>query len=562
MKRRSSTPVLCRILLLLPFFPVLAISPSWGQSFVLESLVHNFPAKGFEAEIEFWKKAFSHYGRSEVVLHDRRDLRIVYEVVRFKQDPQSSWREAARQNRILNRHKQGLIRRLKALARSGSEENLAPETRRLAELLRSLGYEPSSRLYARLQKDIRGQRGAREKFRDGLVRSGKFLDHIEAIFRQAELPVELSFLPHVESSFNLAARSKAGALGMWQFMRGTGRSYLKINWIEDQRLDPIHASRAAAKLLRYNYEKLGNWPLAITAYNQGLNAMLRARKRWGPDLRRIVSNHRTRSFGFSGRNFYTQFLAAVAVSRNSQHYFPGVQTEPSWQFTPVELDQSYRIADVVAAAQVDLSRVKTYNPSLLPHVWRGGVLPSGIQLRLPKEAATKLRAGFAQLKPVPALEVAGGTYRVLPGDTLSGIASRFGTSTRVLQSVNRLPRADLIRVGQVLEIPSGWKTGQLGTHRVRLGETLSEIAKSYGTSVRTLQRLNRISNSDYIVVGRRLQVPGNRSAPDSYRVRRGDTLQRIARRFNTSTVEIQRLNRLRNANRIFPGQVLSIPGSN
>ncbi len=538
------------------------MTASWARDFELKSVAHHFPFQEFESEIEFWKEVFARYSRRQVIFHDSRDLRIIYKVVSFERDPHKNAREAARQRRQLKRYRLKLVRQLRTMATARSEKDLTQDSRRLAKLLRSLGYKPSRRFYARLQRDIRMQRGVREKFEAGIVRSGQFLEHIEPMFREFGLPMELTMLPHVESSFNSKARSKAGAVGLWQFIRGTGRIYLTINRTQDQRLDPLYASRAAAKLLRYNYEKLGNWPLAITAYNQGLNAMLRARKRWGPELHRIVSNHRSRTFGFSGRNFYPEFLAAVLVARNSHRYFPNLQTDPPWRFSTVELHKSYRVKDLLATANAGLAWVKTHNPFLRTGVWRYGVLPPRIELRLPAQAANQLVAGLPLLKAVVPRKVAPGpgTYRVRRGDTLSEIASRFGTSARRIQLVNQLPRPDLIYAGQILEIASARQAEQLITHRIQPGETLSSIASRYKTSVKRLREHNSISNTDHIVVGRELKVPSNGSLPTRYRVRIGDTLQWIARRFNTSIAKIQRLNRLRNANRIFPGQILLIPG--
>ena len=149
-----------------------------------------------------------------------------------------------------------------------------------------------------------------------------FLDEIKQIFREHGLPVDLAYLPHVESSFNPDAYSKFGAAGIWQFTRSTGRRFMKVGYVLDERRDPIRATYAAAQLLKENYAKLGSWPLAITAYNHGLSGVRRAVRETGSDdIGEIVRQYKGSRFGFASRNFYAAFLAAADVSRDSERYF-------------------------------------------------------------------------------------------------------------------------------------------------------------------------------------------------------------------------------------------------
>ena len=149
-----------------------------------------------------------------------------------------------------------------------------------------------------------------------------------------------------ESSFSYAARSSAGASGIWQLMRGTSRSLLTINRSVDERLDPIASTRAASHILKENHQTLGNWPLAITAYNHGANGIRRARAKYGDDLSSIIENHRSRLFGFASKNFYAEFLAAVLVAKNRDHFFPGVVFDSALEFDQIRLSHRYRIKDL------------------------------------------------------------------------------------------------------------------------------------------------------------------------------------------------------------------------
>ncbi len=145
---------------------------------------------------------------------------------------------------------------------------------------------------------------------------------MKKILKQEGVPEDLVYLPHVESSFNCQARSKAGAVGMWQFLRGTGKQYLTINKRVDQRKDPLLSTRAAARLLRDNYARLQSWPLALIAYNYGTNGLVRATEEHNTsDFEYILDNHKERTFRFASRNFYAEFLAAKEIARNPDRYF-------------------------------------------------------------------------------------------------------------------------------------------------------------------------------------------------------------------------------------------------
>jgi membrane-bound lytic murein transglycosylase D len=150
---------------------------------------------------------------------------------------------------------------------------------------------------------------------------------MEQVFVRAGLPRELVALASVESGFSARVRSSAGALGIWQFTRSTGREFLKITRYRDDRLDPVRSTEAAAELLQSNYQALGSWPLAITAYNYGTGGMERAAAECGSDYMKIVQDYNGAHFGFAVKNYYAEFLAADQVHRYEDKYFPGIQSE-------------------------------------------------------------------------------------------------------------------------------------------------------------------------------------------------------------------------------------------
>ena len=182
------------------------------------------------------------------------------------------------------------------------------------------------------------QEGLREQFHDGLLRSRYYVPTMERIFRNAGMPPELVTLAHVESGFHGGSRSSAGAVGIWQFTRDTGKHYMKITRYHDDRLNPERETLAAAKLLRSNYDTLGDWPLAITAYNYGTGGVARAAGIYGGDYSEMVQHYQGPHFGFAVKNYYAEFLAALQVHRDEDKYFPGIADEPAIRPAPIKTD--------------------------------------------------------------------------------------------------------------------------------------------------------------------------------------------------------------------------------
>ena len=441
---------------LIPLLSLCAIcfAAETGASFKLADIADQFPSKGFEVEIAFWKKMFAEYRETQVIFHDRGDLRVVYEVVEFTRGVRDDKEEAKRQSKILQK-KRDHFREL--LLDIGRREPRSQEENRIVTLLEELGHKPTASLYRRLARDLRYQRGLREQFAEGISRSGRYLEAIQEILREEGVPGELALLPHVESAFQWSAVSKAGAVGLWQFVRGTARSYMTVNRYVDERLDPLKSTRAAARLLHDNYESLGTWPLAITAYNYGRSGIMRAKRRHGPDMLVIARHYKARRFGFASRNFYPEFLAAVEVVRNQLLYFSDIQPSTVLEYELLVLPKSYRVTVFEQVEGLDRTLLKEYNPFLTSLVWREGVLPAGVDLRLPPTTLEAVRDVLSKARPVTSsFELASDgvmIYRVRGGDTVGKIAARFGSSIGAIQRSNGLSDANLIVPGQRLRIP-------------------------------------------------------------------------------------------------------------
>jgi membrane-bound lytic murein transglycosylase D len=345
------------------------------------------PSQGLEDRIEFWKKVYTQYGEDDVIIHDRIRVNLIYGVAR--RDDRMSRVDAV--YRALDEIRTKLE----------TTEELSTVATQLRAAIVAAGVPITSSSLTDLRDNVHTQLGIKERFRSGIIRSGRYLESFQDIFNQTGIPAEIALLPLVESSFENRAFSSAGAAGIWQFTRGTGRLYMTVSRRVDERLNPDKATRAAARLLRDNYSALGSWPLAITAYNHGRGGMQRARDEVGSsEITRIIDEYKGRLFGYASMNFYAEFLAAVEVYNSYEQYFG-----------QLVLDQP-------------LNKPAAPKP-------------------------TQVAAAKPAPKKAPATTAAADKYKVRKGDTLAEIARRFGTTVRDLMDTNNL-RNSVIHAGQVL----------------------------------------------------------------------------------------------------------------
>ncbi|MCP4378398.1 MAG: transglycosylase SLT domain-containing protein [bacterium] len=405
---------------------------------------------GLVPAIAFWTRVYTKLDSASGIVHDSRRLDRVYQIRYLNPDA-----PPAAQTKVIEKTLQDYRAALLALA-SGKRRGLT--TIEQQALLPWGESAPKTELRNAAER-LRFQRGQADRIKGGLARSKRWKKHIQALFRKRSLPPELAALPHVESSYNPDALSKAGAAGLWQFMPATARRYLRVDATVDERLDPYKSSTAAAHLLQHNHSVLKSWPLAITAYNYGLSGVRRAVRETGTEeLDVIIQSYEHVRFGFASRNFYAAFLAALDVSENPQHYFNGSQ--PAAPKPIVLVTQAYLPTEVlVEAFAVDKKQLRKLNPSLHHQVWNAELfVPEGHALKLPgtlnlertNEILALLSQYFGFSSQVPYRY-----YDVRTGDTLSMIAESHESNTPTLRSMNRLSSADRIYAGQVLRVPMG-----------------------------------------------------------------------------------------------------------
>jgi membrane-bound lytic murein transglycosylase D len=286
----------------------------------------------------------------------------------------------------------------------------------------------------------------KEPFANALARSGKYFPMMAKVFRDEGLPEDFAYLALIESYFSPQASSRAGALGLWQFVPVTARRYgLRIGTWIDERRDPIKSTRAAAAYLKDLHGAFDRWYLATAAYNAGQGA-----------IEKIVQSSRPKDFGAlvektklneETRNFVPKFVAAVLIATNPQKYgFGGVVQETQAEYEEVEIQGNLQLASLAEMAGTDTETLRELNPALLRTETPPG---ENYTLRVPTGHGTTFELAYRQPRETDEVRVV--THEVKKGETLFSIARRYGQQVRALMELNGLTHSRL-RIGQKLKI--------------------------------------------------------------------------------------------------------------
>ena len=412
------------------------------------SEVFSYPPE-LESDVRFWIRVYTEVSTEQGLIHDDWYLGLVYEVLRF--DPADSQRQRERIVEQAKTRYAALLRRFAA----GDTDNLTAHERRI---LHAFGEKTTPAQFREAVERIRFQLGQADRFHEGLIRAQAYEAGISKVLADRGVPPEIGALPHVESSFNPAAYSRVGAAGLWQFMPGTARRYMRVDGVVDQRLDPYSATEAAANLMLYNYRLLGSWPLAVTAYNHGPGGLRRAQDELGTtNIAVIVKRYQGATFGFASRNFYVAFLAALEVDRNAEKYFGPLTHLPDTQSTVVTMPDYVPVDALARAFKADLGALRVLNPALRPPVWnKTRFVPRGYSLRIPgSPPPADIAAAWARLAPAEryVAQRNDGVHRARRGETLAGIAAASGVTLNHLLAANGLATSRELTRGEAVHIP-------------------------------------------------------------------------------------------------------------
>lgn len=405
--------------------------------------------------VAFWKKVYAEWRIDDIALHDEDDLGVIYRVVRVPKrgakDAQGRTRpqavSAARAEVEVAMHALQKKQPKDASSLSGIE----------LEVYTALQASKRPDKYTRTAK-IRGQNGLYERFVQGYANSGLYERFIGEELTRVGLPKELIGVAFVESLFHTGAHSKVGAAGVWQFMSYTGKEYMQLNGVVDERWDPILATEAAAKYLKQAKKELGTWPLAITSYNYGRGGMKGLARGAGTnDFNVILAVSKGKRFGFAARNYYASFLAVLEILDEQNVRFAGVPKKPSWSYDVVRTPFPLFSTQLVATGLVDQATFEWLNPALTDEAARGRQpLPHGMSLRLPKgqgEAIVAAVNALPERDKQRAQRAAKAVHTATANQTLKDIAKKYTVSAELVAVRNGLREDAVVAKGSRLVIP-------------------------------------------------------------------------------------------------------------
>jgi len=422
------------------------------------------------------------------------------------------------------------------------------------------------------EKIVYLQTNLRDPFTIWLTRSGRYLPMILEIFESRDLPLDLAYLPLVESGFATGAYSWAHAVGLWQFIKSTGKIFdLEVNWWLDERRDPEKATIAAADYFESLYKKFGDWELCLAAYNCGDGRVGRS-----------IKSQETNSYWeldlpTETENYVPLFMAALIIAKNPQVYGFDIQFDEPREFDLITVSEPTNLELIAQCTDTSLEFIQELNPEILRYCSPPDI--TAYQIRIP--------AGYSDIFPERYAKIpeddktVWARHKVRKGETLSEIALHYGTGISVLVQTNKLTSAHKLSIGQEIVIPvspsaaqklaaagspptpainapSGGSANRIYT--VRKDDTLSEIADEFGVSLEDLILSNGFGSGSIIKPGMRLKIPVGKTKT-KYTVKSGDTPSTIAARFGVRTDELLEWNDLTANSTIFPGQVLTLLAS-
>jgi len=421
--------------------------------------------------------------------------------------------------------------------------------------------------YIKAEIDLFTKGGEKNFFIRSYKRSGRYRPFIVSELKKAGLPVELSWLPLIESGFNVVALSKARALGLWQFIPSTGYKFgLKRDIFIDERIDPVKSTKAAIAYLKELHNIFGDWNTVLASYNCGEGRVLRVIRGqninylddfW--DLYQRLPRETAR--------YVPRFLATLHIVKNLEKYgLDSIETVSPLEYETISVSKQAHLKDIAKNIGTSEKTLKELNPEL-----RYKILPSDqYSLRVPPG---KCEALLSKLDEIPICSPPRSTrtvyHRVRPGETLSTIARRYRTSVKSIARSNNIRKNNLIIAGKRLKIPQKGtvsrarepKYKHTSKYIVKRGDSLWIIARRFDTTTKKLQKLNMLLNTN-LHIGQVLKIPGQKESPApatkeslrTYLVKRGDSPFRIAKNHNVPLERFLRTNNLTPRSKIYPGQ--------
>ena len=381
----------------------------------------------------------------------------------------------------------------------------------------------------------------RDYIQESLERGSRYLPMIQNVFRAEGLPLDLAYIPIIESSFKTNALSKASAKGPWQFMKPTAQEHgLKTDWFIDERSDPEKATVAAAKYLKALSNMFdGDWNMVLAAYNGGPGRVSRAIKKSGIDDFWQLSAT-PKYLPRETREYVPLIMAAMIIGRNPAQYGFDVIAAEAHTYDKVTLPRALDLRRLAEWAGTSVDEIQALNPEL--RRWTTPVKYPNYEVKVPTGTGERLNSHLADASPSEFTQLK--WYATKKGETLLTVSRKFGVSRGDIAEANNLSIKSRLRPGQELMIPRAPAT---------LLAARSERTAPSAVASRSIAE----TAESPAAAGPSTPEPAQVAQATTYRVKRGDTLFSIAQLFDTTVAKIKSWNRL-STNRIAPGARLKI----
>lgn len=511
--------------------------------------------KGMENQWQFWIDIYSKYTTDQGVLHDAENIDLVYEVLDFTEISSrtnlNNWQKEHIKLKQVKAAKLRVIQLLEKLHKTKDPSTLAYDEKRIWDYYQKID-EPNKFREAQKKNRLRFQLGQRDRVIQGIFFSGRYIDQFEQVFREAGLPIELTRLPFVESSYNVLARSKVGASGLWQIMPYTMKGFMKKDPSIDLRNHPIEATKLAGKLMRINYNMLQSWPLAMTGYNHGPSGILRLTKKYKTrELVDLIQNVNIKKrFGFASRNFYACFLAILEVTSNAPKYLGVVNMSQPLDSVEIKLGSPISYKDLLRWFDNDDLKVQIFNPHITKVArLKGHMIPKGIVVSVTKSKADLV---MKETGSVEALKLA----------RQSDVKNKAETKSDKSNSKSENKSDNNSIAGGDNKDASSAQTVGISESQESIKSDI-KLDPSIVNPVSTDVAANSVEKDkdNVLLMDPSQQAQTNQSSSSEviiYKVKNGDNLTRIAKRFKVKMEDVIADNNLQKNPKLRKGQKLKI----
>ena len=464
---------------------------------------------------------------------------------------------------------------------SSSTEHAPPEQNLFQNSHNTMGEISLDSTDATVKKYVHELSRTRSQYRKGMERATQYLPMMMEIFKEYNVPTELTMLPLIESNYRVDAVSSAGAVGLWQFRRATAKCHgLRVDTWVDERRDPEKATRAAAQYLSDLYAMLGDWDLALAGYYMGEYKVHKAIGKYR--TRDISTLAETRAFGRGAKHYVSRLKAAVILAMNpEQHGMTPIELSPL-AYDSIQVKRGSGVKTLAQKLGISYNSLRSLNPEL-----KQSKIPPGkglYTLKIPENtdvAMTALAQAVIEPEAAPRKKSASTqstsrssasgdvwTYRIKKGDNLSKISKRYGVDIDTLKELNNIRNVKSLQIGQQLKIPAANGPSVI-THTIQKGETLAKIAARYKVDPKTLKSYNNIRNERRLQIGQSIRVPlssssvlakkdGGQAQMLSHKVKRGDSLSKIASHYGVSVSQLRKWNAIGTGTVLYPGDKIKV----